>query len=333
MKETVKIGMLSFAHGHAYGYAGAMSQIANAEIVGVADLDKSRGEEASKRYNTRLFASYEELLSSDVDAVVICTENLYHREVTEMAAAAGKHVMCEKPLSTKIADGRAMIDACKNAGVKLQTAFPCRFAPNMVQGRNAIQAGNIGKVLAIKGTNQGSCPGGWFTELSLSGGGAVIDHTVHVTDLMRWTLGAEVVEVYAEISNLMSHKNYDDVGILTLGFDNGVFATLDSSWSRVPSYSTWGNVTMLVTGEEGSVWIDEFNQHLNLYNDRVMRHSWEGYTDNLDLGLCQSFVDAIANDTAVPITGEDGLAAAAVALAAYESNKQKKPVKLADIGY
>jgi predicted dehydrogenase len=325
--------MLSFAHGHAYGYAGALMQLPNAEIVGVADLDKDRGEDAAKRYSARQFASYEELLSADIDAVVICTENIYHREVTEMAAAAGKHVLCEKPLCTSIADGRAMIEACKKAGVKLQTAFPCRFAPNMIQGREAILSGKIGKVLAIKGTNQGSCPGSWFTDITLSGGGAVIDHTVHVVDLMRWTLGAEITEVYAEVSNLMAHKNYDDAGILSFAFDNGVFATLDPSWSRVPSYPTWGNVTMFFTGEEGSIWIDEFNQHIDFYNDRVMRHTWEYYGDNFDLGLCRSFVNAIANDAPVEITGEDGLAAAAVALAAYESAKRQQPVKLSEIGF
>jgi myo-inositol 2-dehydrogenase / D-chiro-inositol 1-dehydrogenase len=330
--KIVKIGMMSFAHGHAYGYAGALKQIPNAEIVGIADEDKERGLAASKTYETTCFGSYAELLKQDIDAVIVCSENVNHKDLTVMAAEAKKHVMCEKPLAASIKDGRAMIAACKKNGVELQTAFPCRYSPAIIQARDGIRAGGIGNVFAIKATNQGSCPGGWFTDLSLSGGGAVIDHTVHVADLILWTLDAEVTEVYAEISNLMMHKNFDDTGVLTLKLDNGVFATLDSSWSRPPSYPYWGNVKLAITGTEGQYNVDQFNQIINVYNDRKMRHYWEHWGDNFDLGLCRGFVDAIANGTPVPITGEDGLAAASVALAAYESAKTGKPVKVADLG-
>ena len=326
--------MMSFAHMHAFSYATCLKRIPNAEIVGVADGDTARVGEMAKQLETKAFKSYGDLLKQDIDAVVICCENIYHRELTEMAAEAKKHIMCEKPLATTIADGRAMIEVCKKNGVQLQTAFPCRYSPAMIEGRKTIREGGIGQVLAIKGTNHGMCPGGWFTDTSLSGGGAVIDHTVHVADLMRWTIDAEVTEVQAEISNLMIHKNFDDTGILSIQFNNGVFATLDCSWSRPPSYSMWGDVAMFVLGSEGSVNIDELNQKMNVYNDRVMRHTSENWGDNTDLALCKGFVDAIATGSPVPITGEDGLAAAAVALAAYESAKRAgQVVKMEEIGY
>lgn len=330
--KPVRIGMMSFAHGHAYGYANALQQLPDVEIIGVADTDAERGRTCAKQYDTTFFASYEELLKQDIDAVVVCSENIYHVDLTVMAAEAGKHVMCEKPLSTSVKAGRKMIEACRKHNVQLQTAFPCRHSSAMIQGRDLIRDGKIGKVLAVKSTNQGSCPGSWFTDLTLSGGGAVIDHTVHVTDLMRWTFGAEVVEVFAEVSNLMLHKGFDDTGILTLNFDNGMFATLDSSWSRPPSYPTWGNVMLDVLGTEGSIKIDQFNQKMNLYSDRVMRHTWDYFGENFDLGLCKGFTDAIRDGKPVPITGEDGLAAAAVALAAYESAKRGQPVKVEELG-
>src|SRR5947209_6613557 len=81
------------------------------------------------------------------------------------------------------------------------TAFPCRYSPVMQKLKAMIDSGSAGKVLAFRGTNRGRNPGGWFIDRQLSGGGAMIDHTVHVTDLMRWLLRDEVKEVYAEISN------------------------------------------------------------------------------------------------------------------------------------
>lgn len=330
-KRPVRIGMMSFAHMHAASYADCVNRLPGAELAGIADDDSTRALEMADRFGTRCFKSYDELLAQDIDGVIVCPENIHHKALTVMAAQAGKHVMCEKPLAISMADGNAMIAACKDNGVKLQTAFPCRFSPEMAAARRAIQAGRIGKIIAINGTNHGKCPCGWFTDLSISGGGAVIDHTVHVVDLMRWTMESEVTEVYAEISNLMLHKNFDDTGILSMAFDNGVFATLDSSWSRPPSFPTWGDVTMTVVGTEGTIRLDLFAQAINRYSDSTMSASWEYFGGNVDLGLVRSFIESIAQDLPAPITGEDGLAAAAVALAAYESAVKGSPVKLAEI--
>jgi len=219
-----------------------------------------------------------------------------------------------------------MIEACREAGVQLMTAFPCRFSPAVVKLKAAIESGQIGKVLAIRGTNRGRCPFDWFVQLPLSGGGAVIDHTVHVTDLMRWMLNSEVKEVYAEISNRMNHQDFDDTGFLTMEFDNGVFATLDTSWSRPKSFPTWGDVTMSVTGEKGVLTLDMFAQNVVHYSDKTGGTAWNNWGSNIDSLMMKEFVQCVATGKAVPITGEDGLRAAQVALAAYESAKVGHPV-------
>lgn len=316
---AVKIGMMSFAHMHAFSYAACVNAIPDAEFVGVADNDAARGKQAAEQSGTQFFDSYKSLLSADIDAVIICSENVLHRELTEMAASAGKHVMSEKPIAPTVADAKAMIDACKNAGVKLQTAFPCRYHPAMQRAKQAIDSGQIGKIVAIKGTNHGMCPGGWFIDKKLAGGGAVIDHTVHVTDLIRWVTGSEVTEVYAEIDNTMFGQDYDDVGMLTLQLADGTFATLDSSWTRPKSFPTWGDVTMEILGEEGVISMDMFAQKMNIYSDSSMRCSWGYWGSNIDLGLVNSFVKAVAEDKPVEITGEDGMEAVRVVEGAYES--------------
>jgi predicted dehydrogenase len=283
----------------------------------------------AQRYETQAFANYEALLSTpDLDAVVICSENVRHRELTEMAAAAGKHVLCEKPLATTVADAEAMIAACKSAGVQLMTAFPCRYSPVMQRLKAALDSGSAGKIVAMRGTNRGRNPGGWFIDKALSGGGATMDHTVHVTDLMRWILQDEVREVYAEISNGISHSAFDDVGFLSLTFRQGVFGTLDASWSRPKSFPTWGDVTLEVITERGTLSMDMFSQNLVLYSDRTNSVSWHNWGGNMDDGLVAAFARAIAEGSPVPITGEDGLRAAEVALAAYRSAETQQAVTL-----
>ena len=101
--------------------------------------------------------------------------------------------------------------------------------------KKAIDENAVGKILAAKTTNHGSMPGGWFIEKEKSGGGAVMDHTPHVVDLLRWMMKSDPVEVYAEADTLFHDIDIDDAGMLTIQFDNGVFASLDTSWSRMLS--------------------------------------------------------------------------------------------------
>lgn len=325
---SVKIGMMSFAHMHSSSYAACINQIPEAEMVGIADHDPERGRKMAETFGTRYFPNYRALLEADIDAVVIGSENIRHRELATMAAAAGKHILCEKPIATTVADAQAMIDAAKKANVQLMTAFPCRFSPAMVRVKEEVDGGCVGDILAIKGTNRGRMPGGWFIELDKSGGGAVIDHTVHVADLMRWVLRSDPVEVYAEISNLMHHEKYDDIGELTITFDNGVFTTLDTSWSRPKSFPTWGDVTMEIVGTNGVISMDMFAQNIVHYSDETMGVTWHNWGSNIDYLMVRDFVTSVAANVPVSVTGEDGLKALEVALGAYRSQETGMPVRL-----
>ena len=327
--RKLKIGMMSFAHMHAYSYAHSIVSRLDTELVGIADHDLNRAGNMAKTFETRTFESYESLLAHPgLEAVVIASENVKHRELAEMAARAGKHILCEKPLATSIEDAEAMIEVCKTAGVQLMTAFPCRYSPVVQRMKSVVDSGEAGKILAFRGTNRGRNPGGWFIDKTLSGGGAMMDHTVHVTDLMRWILQDEVKEVYAEISNGISHEAFDDVAFLSMSFVKGAFGTLDASWSRPKSYPTWGDVTIDLITEKGTLTMDMFSQNLVLYSDISNSVSWQNWGGNIDDGLVGAFASAILGEKQVPITGEDGLRAAEVALAAYKSVETLSPVIL-----
>ncbi|NRF95726.1 Gfo/Idh/MocA family oxidoreductase [Paenibacillus frigoriresistens] len=324
----MKIGIISFAHMHAYSYAQALKNIDGVELAGIADDNEQRGRQYAEHFGTMYVGNYEDLLKLDIDAVIVTSENSHHREHVVAAAKAGKHVLCEKPLATTAQDGQEMIDACLENGVLLQTAFPVRFHPAVIRAKQLIDEGKIGRVLAMKGTNHGQNPGGWFIDPAFSGGGAVLDHTVHVVDLMRWFMNTEVKEVYAEIGNLISETPIDDCGILSLEFENGVYATLDCSWSRNKAFPTWGDVTLEIVGTEGNISIDAFNQKLHLYsNEQGYKHKYWG--DDMDQGLIADFVASVRDGKKEAfITGEDGLRAVEVAIAAYHSAQVCAPVAI-----
>jgi predicted dehydrogenase len=327
---TIRIGLLSFAHMHAHSYATCLRQIPGVEIAGIADADAARGTRFAAEFDTTFYPAAEALLEQGLDGAIICAENVRHRPQVELAAPLTAHILCEKPIATTMADARAMIDTCAAHGARLHIAFPVRFSPPVQHLKNLLDKGELGRIHSVKATNHGSMPGGWFVDRALSGGGAVIDHTVHVIDLLRWFWGTEVTEVYAEVGESLLHPGLgiDDAGLLSFKLATGAYGTLDTSWSRPKSYPTWGDVKIEVLGERGIARVDAFNQTVAVYSDQVGRGQWLPWGSDMDLGLIHNFVEAIARKQEPFISGYDGLKALEVALAAYRSAELGQPVSL-----
>ncbi|MDF2650452.1 MAG: oxidoreductase domain protein [Paenibacillus sp.] len=330
MTNKLKVGMISFAHGHAFSYLNALRANPLVEVTGIAHEVRSRVEAVVESTGIPYFEDYRELLKTDIDAVVICSENANHAEQTIDAAAAKKHVLCEKPLGVSVAEMEQMIIACEENGVQLMTAFPCRYITAVVQAKQAVDDGEIGDIVAIKGTNRGTIPSGWFLDPKLSGGGALFDHTVHVMDLMNWFLsGSKVKEVYAYAATLFNDGvEVDDAGMIHVKFDNGVFGVIDTSWSRPKTFPTWGDVTMEIIGTKGVISVDSFAQKNELYADDNGKGVYTFWGDGMDEHLVKSFVDSVLTGVPVPISGVDGLRSAEVALAGYQSVKLGQPVQI-----
>ncbi len=317
----VRIGILSTAHMHAFGYAAGIIASPDAELAGVWDDDRERGEKFGGYFQATLFPEVNELLSQ-CDAAVITTENARHAEMARLAAKSGKHILCEKPLATNEEDGLAMIEAARVGGVRLMTAFPCRFSPAYQRLKARVQAGDIGKVLSICATNHGSCPFGWFVEKDKSGGGAMMDHTVHVADLLRDLLQEEPKDIYAQTSNNIYGQEWEDTAMMHVTFPSGIFASIDASWSRPKSYKTWGDLRMNVVGDKGVIELDMFAQAFDVYTDR---HTLGSFGSDLDSALIASFTGCVLENKEPEISGEDGLKAARFAFAGYRSASQNAP--------
>lgn len=325
--EKLKVGMISFAHSeHPDSYFSRLIEHPNVEVVGISEGDRQRVAKYIDTHKIPYFKSYEELLKTDCDAVVICSEYVHHAELVIAAANAKKHILCEKPLGLSVEEMKLMIDVCEQNNVKFMTAFPCRFSESVQDVKRLIDDGEIGEVLGIKGTNRGVNPGDWFIDPEKSGGGALMDHTVHVMDLMYWFTGSQVEEVYAVASTKFSDIPVEDTGLVNLKFTDGTLGVIDTSWSLHESYPRSFDLTFEITGTKGSISVDALAQSNDFYNRETKKTSWEFWGNNMDASLIDAFVEAVLFDLPVPITGHDGLNSTAVALATYESLKTNQSV-------
>ncbi|MFS0872969.1 Gfo/Idh/MocA family protein [Paenibacillus xylanilyticus] len=327
--KQLRIGMISFAHPHAFSYYRELAAIENVEVIAIADDNMERVKTLLDQDRISYYEDYRIMLQlPEIDAVIICSENAKHASMVMESARAGKHILCEKPLGIDMDEMRIMIEICSKYGVQLMTAFPCRYLPAVLETKRALERGDIGQVIAIKGYNRGTAPEGWFVDPSQSGGGAILDHTVHVADLLRWLLNRDPIAVYAEQGHLFHDLAVEDSGMVHIEYDQGLISFIDTSWSRNRKYPFWGDVKLDIIGTDGVIHMDAFAQKNEVYSDLEEKAKWSYWGERMNYYMLQDFVDSLAAGRSVPISGEDGLQATLIALSAYESIRKEGRVML-----
>ncbi len=331
------VAILGAAHLHALSYGRSLASSTTARLVGLHDASTELGEAAAAHIGCTYHADLDALIGApDVQAVIVCSATNGHRELVERAAARGLHVLCEKPIATTLADAQAMIETCQRHGVQLHTAFVTRFYPLVQQLRTAVEAGRLGQVIGMVGGNRGRPPlpplyPPWITTATESGGGALMDHSVHVTDVMRHVSGLEAVTVTAEVDSLLWDAGVDDVALMSLVFEGGAVASVDPSWS-VPEGNPWDyDFFLRVIGTKGSMSVHDLAESLQLVSPAVaggMRLVPFGV--DIDALMVDAFVASIrAGGILSPCAdGLDGLRALEIALAGYASAARSEPVSL-----
>lgn len=334
----MRVGLVSFAHVHAGSYVAALSRMTDVQLL-AADpahstrpLGESGGHALAAELGVAYVDSYDELYAWRPDAVVVCSENVNHREDVLRAAASGAHVLCEKPLATTSADAAAMTAACEQAGVFLMVAYPVRFAPAFAALAASVAAGDLGQVLAVNGTNNGQVPTAraWFTDPAQSGGGALTDHVVHIADLLDALFdGERVTSVYAAANRIL-HPDVDveTAGLVSLIYANGVTAAIDCSWSRPAHYPTWGGLTLNLVADAGLVDLDPFVQRVDGFSESSQNALWLGYGTDLDELLLTEFLGSVRTGVPPQPDGHVGYRTVKVVEAAYESLGLGRPVHL-----
>ncbi len=335
--KPIRIGILSTAHVHADGFAAILKNTPNLEILGFSEPHAARAEAFSLSTGLKHFPTHAALMAERPDAIILCSETALHLPLTRLAARGGAHILCEKPIATTLEDALQMQEICQTAGVKFMTAYPMRFDSSLVSLKKRLAQNDLGRVLAIIGVNHAENPmhrRAWFADKALAGGGAVMDHTVHLTDLYRWLLEQEVSSVQAEISNpFFPNLDIDSAGFATLVLGSGatrVPTSIDCSWSRpVGIYPRWGHLKLEVMLEAGAFEIDAFAQKLQLFSSNAPRvANWLGWGLSATANMVNAFLEAVRSDTPVPITWQDGYAGLQVALACYDSSDQARQVLL-----
>lgn len=310
----MRLGIAGVAHVHAPSYPACLASCQGVRYQGYWDPNP----QASESFGTGepAFATLESLLEV-CDAVIIAGTNQQHLPTALAALSAKKHVLCEKPLAPTVADAEAICVAANRANCVLMTAFPCPYSPAFQKALLRVRNGEIGELRAVCATNRGSFPGGWFVDLEHSGGGALLDHTVHVADLLRRLIGSEPTEVFSAVGNELKQSAVEDTAMLTLKYPGGLFATLDASWSRSPGYKTWGDVMLNIVGTTGVIELDLFGPGLDVYGGPNKSHRVDATGANLDLLMVQEFLSAIREGREPLTSGRDGLEAVRVAEMAY----------------
>jgi 1,5-anhydro-D-fructose reductase (1,5-anhydro-D-mannitol-forming) len=199
------------------------------KLVGVVSRDAGRAAEFAKKHGAQhAYTRFEDLLTNpDVNVVAIHTPNGQHAEQAIAAARAGKHVFCDKPMATALADARRMIDACDAAGVKLGINFHNRFMPSFIETRRIISRGEIGEVQMVQieaspGARPGGRSGTWRVDADMAGLGTTMSIGVHIYDILRYLLDSEIETVSALFDTPRGVT--EEINLSMFRFANGVLA-------------------------------------------------------------------------------------------------------------
>jgi 1,5-anhydro-D-fructose reductase (1,5-anhydro-D-mannitol-forming) len=337
--RALRIGVLSFAHTHAVGYLAGLRDAVDVEVIGsdpdapaVPLVGEVRGRALADALGVEYADDYESVFAWKPDAVIVASENARHRELVELAAARGVHILCEKPLATTWEDGLAMRDAVTRAGVVFLMAFPVRFSGTFERLRSTFEAGVLGEVFSIRGNNNGVLPRArsWFTDPELAGGGALVDHVVHIVDLLEALRGVPVVEVTA-LANRTLHADRaaaETAGLVSLRYDDGAIAAIDCSWSVPDTSPTWGGLRISVAGTLGTIDIDFFGQSVRGIDAATGAARVLPYGASFDDALLGVFLEAVRSGEQPEPGIRVGLRTLEVVLAAQESIRTGRTVRL-----
>lgn len=316
------------------------------DVVAVADIDPVKARSASDEFGIPgCYDNYEKLLADPrVDAVTVTTWPTAHAAPVVAAAQAGKHVLCEKPIATTLADADAMVAAADAAGVKFTMGYQHRFGTALPLIRRLLDDGVVGRPMGM--TQVGIGPSShrvpWFLQKDLAGGGVLIDWGIYTAHTILWLMGP-VASVYAQTETFRPDVQVGEQLLTDVDVEDTVMATLRFASGAVGSwYAAWAvgarHRSMSIDGAAGSIVQAPGTAGLNVYSTtfdepahlRGWRHldAVEPALADLHYRKLAHLVDAVLDDTPLQLTGADGRDALELVLAVYRSAETGQPVQL-----
>jgi len=326
---VVGVGRMGVTHAE-----NITSRVRGAQLVAVTTSSAERAAEARRRCGAvTVCASLDELLQESLDAVVIASSTSAHVDNVEACAAAGVHILCEKPLGLTLEDCDRAASAAREAGVKLMLGHVRRFDDGYSEAKRIVESGSIGRPVLYRAiSGDVDPPPASFADLNVSGG-LIVDAGYHDIYLGRWLMGSEIVRVYGEGAALVDEgvRSMGDVdnAIVSAKFADGAMGTL--TVSRTARYGH--DLRVEVIGDEGAVQVGRLRKTPVRLLDRSGAHHDAMMTTPDRLGdafvtMMQAFVDCVVDDTEPPVTSADARATLAVALAGRRSIQTGEPVEV-----
>lgn len=344
----VKVGIMgsgNIGRVHLEGFKDA-----GAEVVALCDVDEKRTRALAEEFDVPgVYTDYRRMLEeADINTVSVCTPNVFHAPMSIAALEAGKHVICEKPLSINAIEAEKIVQAASASGKKFMVAFCNRFRADTQLLKSFIESGELGRIYYAKAAwlRRRGIPGfgGWFTNKETAGGGPLIDLGVHMLDLTLWLMGnpqarAASGSVYAEFGprglgagtwGFRESGGKYDVEDLAVGFirlENGAALHLEASWaSNVEKDAS----SVVLMGDEGGAVIDTsgvLKIHKEMHGAQVdiipqLRPNKPHKVEIVH------FVDCIREDKEPMATGEQGLEVMRILDAIYQSSATGQEVAI-----
>ena len=318
-------------------------------VSGLFDLNAERAADLAARYHASAYESYQALLADpQIDAVSVCTANASHAEIACAALEQGKHVLCEKPMATTLADCERMVACAKHNKRYLMIDQNQRLAAAHIKARQLLRAGAIGRVLSFRtsfghgGPERWSIDGGaaprnlWFFDQKRAAMGALADLGLHKTDLIQFLTGQTIIEVTAVLDTLDKKDgegrpiSVEDNAFAIYRLDGGAIGTMTASWTH---YGREDNSTVLY-GSEGMLRIYDGQQHalVLIGQDGAERcYDAEAIQTNenqTDSGIIERFVACVEHPELAELTGESVLKAMRAVFACLESSRTGRGIRV-----
>lgn len=336
-QKVIKVGVIGAGRIGKIHAENLATRIPGVVVEAIADVNLSAAQElAEKLHIPHAYADYRKIMEDNsIDAVAICSSTSTHAELMIEAAAAGKHVFCEKPVDHSLEKIDKAIEAVKKAGVKSQIGFNRRFDPNFKKVRELVKEGKIGDLHILRITSRDPAPPP--AEYVKGSGGMFLDMTIHDFDMARYLSGSEVVEVYAAggvmVDPAIGEAGDIDTAVITLKFANGAIGTIDNS--RKAAYGYDQRVEVFGSGGMAAVSNNTANNSVysnaeGVYSEKPLYFFLERYMESFTAEL-RDFINAIREDIPTPVSVEDGLKPVLIAMAAKKSLEENRPVKLTEI--
>jgi inositol 2-dehydrogenase len=306
--------------------------VPEAQLIAVADISATRARQVAEELEIEhSFGSVGDMLErKDIDSVVIATPDKFHASAIRSAALAGKNILCEKPLATNLADARTALQSVAAAGVRLQIGFMRRYDTGYVAAMKRVEGGEIGEPVIFKSIGRDKDEPPLAAYRSNANGMLFYNNTIHDFDLARWLMRDEVVEVqaYTTVAIRPELAEYGDVvaSVVNLKYGRGAIGNVESYVQAIYGY----DVRTEIVGSKGSVFVGTIHQTpailltSNGSSQNLSDHFLTRFADAY-VAEVRDFVQTMLSDRAPRVSGEDGLKALEIAVAAEKSHAQSKP--------